>query len=214
MFRFLAKRAKARFEKEESKLKKRVTRLLALFLTLVMFLSVTTPAFAWGGDIGIGGGLDREIGEDDLRDFEGEPDPDAEDPYDYFAAYDAESGISVTVESPNGALPRLAEVRVEPVSAEDVREAVYSVVDGNPTILVAMDISFWLDGIEIEPDEPVRVKIAAPELENKSNLTVVHIPDTAEPEMVQLIPEEDLQFSLGTNEIAFMADSFSTYAIT
>ena len=46
---------------------KRTTRLLSLILTLVMFLSVATPAYAWDpGDFG--GGWDRDIGEDEIRD--------------------------------------------------------------------------------------------------------------------------------------------------
>ena len=48
---------------------KRMTKFLALILTLVMFLSVSTPAFAWG-NIGIGDGWDRDIGEDEVRDFD------------------------------------------------------------------------------------------------------------------------------------------------
>jgi uncharacterized repeat protein (TIGR02543 family) len=97
---------------------------------------------------------------------------------------------------------------------EDVREAVDEVLESEANILVAMDISFWLDDIEIEPEEPVRVRIAAPELEGKRNLQVIHFPDDAEePETVELIPEEDLIFALGANEVAFRADSFSVYVV-
>ena len=48
---------------------KRMTKVLSMILTLVMFLSVSTPAFAWG-NIGIGEGWDRDIGEDEVRDFD------------------------------------------------------------------------------------------------------------------------------------------------
>lgn len=58
------------------------------------------------------------------------------------------------------------------------------------------------------------MKISAPELEGKTNLTLVHIPDAADPETVELIDEGDLSFALGTNEIAFQANSFSIYVIT
>ena len=48
---------------------KRTTRLLSLILTLVMFLSVATPAYAWGpGDFG--GDWDRDIGDDEVRDLD------------------------------------------------------------------------------------------------------------------------------------------------
>ena len=192
---------------------KRTTRLLSLILTLVMFLSVATPAYAWGpGDFG--GGWDRDIGEDEIRDPDFGPVEDVEE-YDYFQALDEENNVQVTIEAPMGSLPSLAEVRLEPIPAADLQEAVEAMVEGNPQILVAMDISFWLGEDEIEPEEPVRVKISAPELEGKNNLQVIHFPDDEEmePETVQLIPEEDLSFTLGTNEIAFLADSFSVYAV-
>ncbi|MBQ3405033.1 MAG: InlB B-repeat-containing protein, partial [Oscillospiraceae bacterium] len=190
---------------------KRMTKVLSLILTLVMFLSVSTPAFAWGGG-DLGSGWDREIGEDEIRDFD-EPVVEEEETLDYFHAIDEDSLLEVTVEAPMGALPTLAELRAEPVEVEDVREAVESVVEGKANILVAMDISFWMNGVEIEPEEPVNVKISAPELADKSNLTLVHIPDAAEPETIDLIDEGDLGFALGTTEIAFKANSFSVYAI-
>ena len=191
---------------------KRTTRLLSLILTLVMFLSVATPAYAWGpGDFG--GGWDRDIGDDEVRDLDVEVE-EAEEEYDYFQALDEENNVQVTIEAPMGSLPSLAEVRLEAIPAVDLQDAVNEIVDGSPEILVAMDISFWLGEDEIEPEEPVRVKISAPELEGKTNLQVIHFPDDAEePETVQLIPEEDLTFALGTNEVAFQADSFSVYAV-
>ncbi len=191
---------------------KRTTRLLSLILTLVMFLSVATPAYAWGpGDFG--GGWDRDIGEDEIRDPDFGPVEDVEE-YDYFQALDEENNVQVTIEAPMGSLPSLAEVRLEAIPAVDLQEAVDAMVEGTPRILVAMDISFWLGEDEIEPEEPVRVKISAPELEGKTNLQVIHFPDDAEePETVQLIPEEDLTFALGTNEVAFQADSFSVYVV-
>ena len=190
---------------------KRMTRVLSLILTLVMFVTVSTPAFAWGGG-DLGSGWDREIGEDEIRDFD-EPVVEEEEPFDYFQALDAASGTQVTVEAPMGALPTLAELRAEPVEIEDVREAVESVMAREAKILVAMDISFWMNGVEIEPEEPVNVKISAPELEGQSNLTLVHIPDAAAPEAIDLIDEDELSFALGTNEIAFRANSFSVYVV-
>ena len=191
---------------------KRLTKVLSLVLTLVMFLSVSTPAFAIGGG-DMGRDFGRDIGENEIRDFEPAGEITEEEELDYFQTTVEANGSQVTVEAPMGALPTLAELRAEPVEIEDVRAAVESVMEGEANILLAMDISFWLNGIEIEPEEPVRVKISAPELEGKSNLTLVHIPDAAEPETVDLIDEENLSFALGTNEIAFQADSFSIYVV-
>ena len=137
-------------------MKKKYMRFLSTLLTLVIFLSISPVGYAWGGGIGIGGDWDREIGEDEVRDFDVDVDETAPEEYDYFSTFDQESGINVTVEAPMGALPLLAEVRVEPVDPEAVREAVDSVTGGEREILLAMDISFWLEDDEIEPEEPVR----------------------------------------------------------
>jgi uncharacterized repeat protein (TIGR02543 family) len=192
---------------------KRLKKLLSLLMALVMIISMAPPAFALREITLPGDGWDRDIGEDDVRDFNPGVEPEDKEEYDYFSAFDEESGINVTVEAPMGSLPTLAEVRVQSVDPESVRDAVDEALGNEANILVAMDISFWLEDIEIEPEEPVRVRIAAPELEGRSDLTVVHIPDEEEPETVDLIPEEDLTFALGTNEVAFTSGDFSVYAV-
>ncbi len=196
---------------------KRLTKVLSLILTLVMFLSVSTPAFAWGGG-DLGGGWDREIGDGEVRPFDGiEPDADADEPVDLFQGLSEEGDIQVTVEAPLGALPSRAEVKVVHVEVEDVREAVEGVVEGEANILLAMDISFWLGDDEIEPSEPVNVRVTAEELLDQKNLTVVHIPDAdeeeAEPETVDLVDAKDMSIPVAENEVAFKADSFSVYAV-
>ena len=51
---------------------KRAKRLLSLLMALVMVMSLSTPAFALGGgrEIGIGGGFGRDIGDDEIREFD------------------------------------------------------------------------------------------------------------------------------------------------
>jgi len=199
----------------------RAKKILSMLLVVVMMLSLfPMNAFALGGgrEIGVGGGFGRDIGEDEIREFDPtDYEEEGEDPVDYFQTTDGETGITVTVASPFNALPTKAEVRLQPVDPESVREAVESVVEGQPNILVAMDISFWLDGQEIEPDQPVNVKISAPELTDVQNLQVVHIPDAGEedalPNTVELVTEEEMTIPVGTNEVAFRADSFSVYAV-
>lgn len=199
-----------------------VKKLLSLLLCLVMVAGLfpasalaearTAARVSAGGRIG-----DPELPVPSLEPRPFEPgedfDEDAEEPVDYFSTFDEESGINVVVEAPMGSLPLLAEVRVQPVDPEAVQDAVEGLMDGGQEILVAMDISFWLGDDEIEPEEPVQVRVAAPELEGATELTLVHLPDAAEPESVELIPEEELAFALGTNEIAFEAESFSVYAV-
>ena len=197
-------------------------KLLSLLLCLVLMAGLfpasalaearTAARVSAGGRIG-----DPELPVPSLEPRPFEPgedfDEDAEEPVDYFATFDEESGINVVVEAPMGSLPLLAEVRVQPVDPEAVQDAVEGLMDGGQEILVAMDISFWLGDDEIEPEEPVQVRVAAPELEGATELTLVHLPDEAEPESVELIPDAELAFALGTNEIAFRAESFSVYAV-
>ena len=197
-------------------------KLLSLLLCLVLMAGLfpasalaearTAARVSAGGRIG-----DPELPVPSLEPRPFEPgedfDEDAEEPVDYFATFDEESGINVVVEAPMGSLPLLAEVRVQPVDPEAVQDAVEGLMDGEQEILVAMDISFWLGDDEIEPEEPVQVRVAAPELEGATELTLVHLPDEAEPESVELIPDAELAFALGTNEIAFRAESFSVYAV-
>ena len=199
-----------------------VKKLLSLLLCLVMVAGLfpasalaearTAARVSAGGRIG-----EAELPVPSLEPRPFEPgedfDEDAEEPVDYFSVFDEESGINVVVEAPMGALPLLAEVRVQPVDPEAVQDAVEGLMDGGQEILVAMDISFWLGDDEIEPEEPVQVRVAAPELEGATELTLVHLPDEAEPESVELIPDAELAFALGTNEIAFEAESFSVYAV-
>lgn len=220
---------------------KRLTRVLSLIMVLAMFLSVSVPAFAledgWDREIKVIGdssvfaddtagddanaadegepdeGWDREISAGEIREFNADPDNDDPDPKMELFTENEELGYSVTVEAPMGALPTLAELRAEPVEIENIREAVEGVMEGEANILVALDISFWLDDVEIEPEEPVQVIIAAPELEGRNDLTLIHLPDEDEPETVALIGEEDLTFELGTNEIAFLSKDFSTYVV-
>ncbi len=199
---------------------KRTSKLLSLILALIMVISLfPSTAYALGGGSGVGVGGDewgRDIGEDEIQDFT-DYDPEVQDveEYDYFQALDLDTFAEVLVQAPLGALPTLAEVRLDAIPVEDMREAVDAVVDGKPEILVALDISFWLGNEEIEPAEPVRVKISAPVLEGKSGLQVIHFPDNnAQPETMQLIGQEDQSFPVGSNEIAFVAESFSTYAVT
>ena len=192
---------------------KRLTRVLSLILTLVMFLSVSTPAFAIGGG-DMGKDFGRDIGEDEIRDFEPEGEIAEVEELDYFQTFDEDSNVQVTVEAPMGALPTLAELRVEPVEVEDVLDLLRDEDGEVPEVLMAMDISFWLNGIEIEPEEPVRVKITADEFTDRNDLNVIHIPDKTEPESLPLLEDDDLSFALGTNEVAFAVDSFSTFVVT
>ena len=80
----------------------RAKKILSMLLVLVMMLSLfPMNAFALGGgrEIGIGGGFGRDIGDDEIREFDPtDYEAEGEDPVDYFQTTDYESGITVTVQ--------------------------------------------------------------------------------------------------------------------
>ncbi len=185
-------------------MEKRMLRVLSLILVLCMFLSVGTPAFAVGADEADEG---NENGMGQIRGFDG-----AQVPTMQLYAEDEDLSYAVTVEAPLGALPAGTELRVEPKEIDDVREALKEAVE-EPEILLALDISFWLNEEKIEPTEPVQVILSALELEGKENVTVVQVLEDEEPVFIELIPEEELTFALEDGEFVFQTEKSAVFAV-
>ncbi len=94
----------------------------------------------------------------------------------------AKDDITVTVEAPEGALPEGAELNVERFAedSDEYKEAAkaidYEEADGG---MAALDISFTVDGREVEPDEAVKVSIDVSKIlpgdADASSIEVQHI---------------------------------------
>ena len=120
--------------------------------------------------------------------------------------------ILVTVEAPADAFPAGTEMKVTPIYDEQVlNEAADAVekdenIGGNVVQVQAVDISFWYEGMEIEPGKPIRVvmtPVAAPEFDTQA---VVHVDNTGEASVIEQEDEE-------VPEASFEVENFSVYCL-
>ena len=117
-------------------------------------------------------------------------------------------GLTVSVSAPEGALPEGTEMTATKIENMDaVQAAVDQMENMDVTALMAVDISFWHEGEEIEPNDEVTVTMTAPELADVDGLEVIHIPDASEPEAMPQILVDD------PATVMFASDSFSTYVL-
>ena len=130
-------------------------------------------------------------------------------------SYADESGFSVEVSAPAGAFPLGTEMTAFRMpNLANVQAAVDQAEDLNGEVKLAADISFWLNGEEVEPAEGTKlvVRMSAPEIAGVAAPIVIHIPDgeNAVPEIVEQLRSDDM---LLADTVAFEAESFSVYAI-
>ncbi len=135
-------------------------------------------------DVVIGGGgsvslvtedEEAESGEDA---GEAEPEEDAEEePEDEEdIVYRAESGsVRVEVTAPADALPEDAKLSVERYAKDSAnyRDAAEAIDLDEGSDMAALDISFLVDGKEVEPSEPVKVSIDVPTFCRKTPMRVL-----------------------------------------
>jgi len=221
--------------------KKSMKRTLSLLLALTMVLSLGLPAYAVGApaediaiteepavktaNLPIGAGKqpgiieeDEIISDDLIVDIVDEETVVEEQaaPAKDFSYSESATGFSVEVSAPAGALPLGTEMVVDRlVDLSDVQAAVDRAENLEGKVRLAADISFWLNGQEIEPAAGTKllVRMSSPEIEGIADPIVVHIPDgvNAVPEIVEQMKADDDVVLVNTVE--FETDSFSTYAI-
>lgn len=123
-------------------------------------------------------------------------------------------GMDVCVYAAEDTFPAGTEMKLVPVNAEEVFDAVYEALGGVPEILFALDISFWLDGMEIEPQEQVTVKLAAKALEESEEVKVLHIEEDTGGAVILDGPDTDPQGEVpAVHEALFETDSFSPFTV-
>ena len=133
-----------------------------------------------------------------------------------FSYSESVTGFSVEVSAPVGALPLGTEMVVDRlIDLSSVQNAVDRAENLNGSVQLAADISFWLNGEEIEPAEGTKlfVRMSAPEIEGIADPIVIHVPDgeNAVPEIVeQMSADDDLVLA---DAVSFEASDFSVYAI-
>ena len=148
--------------------------------------------------------------------------------------------MTVVVDAPTGAFPEGTVMAVEDVEDEKTLTGIKETVSEDfveVKSVHAVDISFWYDGIEIEPLAPISVIMSARQVEQPQEAVVVHVDDEGAAEVVESesagetgasmeMPAGEQQPSAGEQEDtsqdepasdeparAFEADSFSVYAL-
>ena len=137
--------------------------------------------------------------------------------YPAATADDEAGGVRAHVDVPEGALPVDAQFRMFAVDGDSIRDAVQAAVGTEVSRIVAVDMAFEdQQGQEIQPRLPVTVHLTVQGFQNGETVSVVHIADNGQADVVYSGAPETEQLRDG-EEIAtltFRAESFSVYAIT
>ena len=84
------------------------------------------------------------------------------------------NGISVSVFAPAGTFEQGVEMRVVPVGSQDAMEDAQTVLGKNVDQALSVDISFWKDGVEVEPSQAVTVQLSSDAFAKGEEITVIH----------------------------------------
>ncbi len=134
-------------------------------------------------------------------------------------------GVTVTVEAPAGALPEDAKLQVKRYDEDssEYKEAAEAIdFDENESGMAALDISFTVDGEEVEPEEAVKVSIDAskilPDDADASTLEVQHLKEGRAGQVRAEVVANDSSSTEGTiNETKktaeFEVESFSVFTV-
>lgn len=176
-------------------MKKHSVKILSLVLALIMTLSFCPlEAFAAGNQWGWGNWWDQAEG--------------PEMPAQQLKAHDDETGVSVTVDAPEGALPQGTTLSLKSVNLSAVQSIVDNDANTGGTVVAAEDITFYYDGTEIEPEKNVSVTLASDAISNTVNPTVLHLDCSAEEIESGSVPVE----IMGSGN-SFSSKDFSVYAV-
>ncbi len=182
---------------------------------------------------------DETKASDDAKDTSAAVEDTAEDadaiamPAQNFEKELKEEKITVYVKAEEGALPEGTEMKVEMIDDQDTLDKISEKAEAeakkqDKTIgeIQAVDISFWYEDKEIEPEKEVYVTIASDMITEDSDQMIVHVNDEdtdkvadnkkGEAEVVKPMTEKQLEkkdITLAKDEIAFAAEQFSPYAI-
>ena len=126
---------------------------------------------------------------------------------------ESSNDIKVSAKAPKGILPDGTTIKVKEVTGADleaVKAAVEKRLDNTVTKIQAVDISFWSEGKEIQPNGLVDVQIESKEIAGFSNPVLIHMPDEAKdsPEIVK-----DIKVDADKSSLSFNAKAFSVYVI-
>ena len=123
--------------------------------------------------------------------------------------------VAVSIDAPEGAFPEGTEMTVEEVSVADAQALVDADASISGKVVAAADISFFYEGEDIQPGEPVTVNFTSDAVKGKDNLVVYHVGENGlEPvDLTEVAAEEPLRGEPAQDTVAFTADGFSIYVV-
>ncbi|MBQ1372045.1 MAG: S-layer homology domain-containing protein, partial [Oscillospiraceae bacterium] len=124
---------------------------------------------------------------------------------------DCGEGLRVSVNAPEGALPKGTELQVTALTDEQTVSEFSSILNGQ--VLAAADISFRKDGAELEPNSEVEVQIAVNGMEAAKHPRVYHVREDGDLELVSAELVSATR-AVGSSSLRFYAKDFSVYIVT
>ncbi|MCD7808422.1 MAG: Cna B-type domain-containing protein, partial [Erysipelotrichaceae bacterium] len=162
---------------------------------------------------------DEEVDEATSQDLEATEEAEVNEIVTYTATA---SGVKVTVEASSNALPENAELvaTLFDENSNEYNEASNAIDLDDDLNMAALDISFMVNGEEVEPTEEVKVTIDAsaiiPNDADESTIEVQHLEESGSSVIPELVADAQ-NASAGTISDAvaeFTVESFSTFTIT
>ena len=179
-------------------MKKRSVKILSLVLALLMMFSICPmEAFAQGGNLwGWGDSQGPEMPAQQLK------------------ATDSESGVTVKVDAPEGALPAGTTLNVKAVNLQAVQDIVDADAEVDGSVVAAVDITFFYEGTEIEPEKNVSVTLSSEAIANTLRKAVLHLDASAEEVESGNVLAEIMSASVSDAEsVSFDSSDFSVYVV-
>lgn len=113
--------------------------------------------------------------------------------------------VTVVVDAPEGAFPANTIMTVGEASEESV-QAIAEAVNVETTDVRAVNITFTVDGEEIQPEVPVKVTLKSDLISNSDKPVIVHVDDNKQTEIVE-------QVAIDGETVTFETAAFSDWGI-
>ncbi len=114
------------------------------------------------------------------------------------------NGIRVSVYAPSGTFEEGTEMRVVPLSNQEALEDAQTALGKQVDQAVSVDISFWKDGIEVEPNGHVSVQFSSDAFGSGSEVSVIHDAGNGQVSAMK---------TSTSNDLTITTDSFSPYTL-
>lgn len=144
----------------------------------------------------------RTVEEGDLPEEEQPGGNDSEGEAKGIFLTDIATGIQIT--AVRGVLPEGVQCIIEQLTSGVLYDSIKEQLKGISDKFLIFDISLWKDGISVQPEGKVEIKIPVPEGYDVSKIKLYHIHGDT---------KEEVEFTVNDGYIIFFADSFSPYVI-